>query len=270
MLAIMLQQYTTYDVVTIVSTILARCNGEFNTFLTAMEVMLVSGVVRLRPERLLINASNSIDLNMDDSTALHKFRFTIPQLRLIVVKLKMPEIVIVLSNDHIIAIEAHAMVCRRLGECCRLFTIANEFGRSMEACSRTITSTIRLIYIMERRNIYENKFFEMKAVIYANAIRTKSGLEGLKNCIAFVDGTKQYISRPLRRQNAPPNEDLQRSVYNGHPRRHCMNWQGITTPDDFIISMFGPVEGRRHDATMLSLSGILDKMENNLILIFLH
>ncbi|OQR90852.1 hypothetical protein THRCLA_22506 [Thraustotheca clavata] len=49
-----------------------------------------------------------------------------------------------------------------------------------------------------------------------------------------------------------------------------MNWQGITTPDGLIISMFGPVEGRRHDATMLSLSGVLDKMENNLILNFLH
>ncbi|OQS03119.1 hypothetical protein THRCLA_21234 [Thraustotheca clavata] len=111
-----------------------------------MEVMLASGVVRLRPERPLINSSNSFDLNMDDSTALHKFRFTIPQLQLIAVKLNMPEIVITPSNDHIIAIEALAMVCRRLGECCRLFTIANEFERSMEACRRTITTTIQLIY----------------------------------------------------------------------------------------------------------------------------
>ncbi|OQR90851.1 hypothetical protein THRCLA_22507 [Thraustotheca clavata] len=106
-------------------------------------------------------------------------------------------------NDHIIAIEALAMICRRLGECCRLFTIANEFGRSMEACSRTITTTVRLIYASWKDVIY------MPTIIYANA---KSELEGLKNCTAFVDGTKQYISRPLRRQNAPPNENLQRSV----------------------------------------------------------
>ena len=48
-------------------------------------------------------------------------------------------------------------------------------------------------------------------------------------------------------------------MYNGHPRRHCLNYQGITTPDGLIISMFGPVEGRRHDNTMLAISGFLER-----------
>jgi hypothetical protein len=46
-------------------------------------------------------------------------------------------------------------------------------------------------------------------------------------------------------------------VYNGHPRKHCLNYQGITTPDGLFGSVFVPIEGRRHDSTILSLSGIV-------------
>ena len=35
---------------------------------------------------------------------------------------------------------------------------------------------------------------------------------------------------------------------------------GVTTPDGLIISMYGPIEGRRHDATLLAVSGILDQL----------
>ena len=51
-------------------------------------------------------------------------------------------------------------------------------------------------------------------------------------------------------------------MYNGHLRRHCLNYQGITTPDGLIISMFGPVEGRRHDSTMLAISGFLERLRS--------
>ncbi|KAH9111203.1 hypothetical protein AeMF1_014218 [Aphanomyces euteiches] len=101
---------------------------------------------------------------------------------------------------------------------------------------------------------------------YATAIEHKSGLVGLRTCIGFIDGTKQYIARPSARLNAMADENLQRAVYNGHPRGHCMNWQGIVCPDGIIVSMYGPVEGRRHDATVLSMSRILDRMMDDPVL----
>jgi hypothetical protein len=34
-------------------------------------------------------------------------------------------------------------------------------------------------------------------------------------------------------------------------------------PDGIIVSVYGPVEGRRHDTTMLSMSGLLEYMEKD-------
>ncbi|KAJ8574690.1 hypothetical protein ON010_g4519 [Phytophthora cinnamomi] len=34
----------------------------------------------------------------------------------------------------------------------------------------------------------------------------------------------------------------------------------VTAPDGIIVSVYGPVEGRRHNSTMLSLSGLLEDM----------
>jgi hypothetical protein len=52
-------------------------------------------------------------------------------------------------------------------------------------------------------------------------------------------------------------------VYNGHPRRHCFNYQGVAAPDGILVAMHGPVEGRRHDATVLSQSGLLERFRND-------
>ncbi|DBA05032.1 TPA: hypothetical protein N0F65_000720, partial [Lagenidium giganteum] len=60
----------------------------------------------------------------------------------------------------------------------------------------------------------------------------------------FIDGTKQFICRPSPR-------NLQRSCYSGHKRRHCFIWQAVVTPDGLCAALFGPVEGRKHDSTVL-------------------
>ena len=36
--------------------------------------------------------------------------------------------------------------------------------------------------------------------------------------------------------------------------------QSVDTPNGLIANMFGPVEGRRHDAFMLSISGLSDQL----------
>lgn len=36
--------------------------------------------------------------------------------------------------------------------------------------------------------------------------------------------------------------------------------QAVSTPNGLIANMYGPVEGRRHDAFILSESGVLDKL----------
>lgn len=155
-------------------------------------------------------------------------------------------------------LEALAIVCRRLREPSTLFTVASEFGRSCGQVSRIFSHIIDFLYSRHARVLYLNrKLISLRIDDYTAAI-TRAG-SPVKTCWGFIDGTKQYISRPSARNHASNSyENLQRSVYSGHPRRHCLNWQGITTPDGMIVSMYGPMEGRRHDSTVLITSGILD------------
>ena len=74
----------------------------------------------------------------------------------------------------------------------------------------------------------------------------------LTNCFGFIDGTVRPISRP---------EEDQRLVYNGHKRVHSLKFQSLVLPNGLIANLFGPVEGRRHDAGMLNESGLLNALQ---------
>ncbi|KAF0724849.1 hypothetical protein Ae201684P_020301 [Aphanomyces euteiches] len=111
-----------------------------------MEILVSLNVVHHRPPRPLVSYNNSFDRQLDDGTAIHNYRFTISQLECLSTKLRLPHYIITSSLDRVDALEALAMLCRRLAEPSRLFSTANEFGRSIEACSRIITETVRLIY----------------------------------------------------------------------------------------------------------------------------
>ena len=64
-------------------------------------------------------------------------------------------------------------------------------------------------------------------------------------CIGFLDGTIRQQCRPVRGQ---------RAIFSGHKRYHGLKFQALTVPDGLIAAMFGPVEGRLHDSTMLEFS----------------
>ena len=77
---------------------------------------------------------------------------------------------------------------------------------------------------------------------FAAIIRDKGA--PLKNCWGFIDGTdRNHIIR-----------------YNGHKRVHGITFQSVVAPNGLIASMFGPVEGRRHDSAMLVDSGLLQEL----------
>ena len=200
---------------------------------------------------------------MDDSPALIKFRFIIGQLRRLADALRIPDIVITNQKDQTTAVEGLAMLSRRLAEPVRLSTMATEFGRSPSSLSRIINKIINLIYEEHRDLIFFNEQLAVERLqSYTIAIRDKGAP---LDCIwAFIDGTKHFICRPGARgpDQQIPHENLQCSVFNGHLRRHCLNYQEITTPDGLLIIMFGPVEGRRHDSTMLAISGVLERLRS--------
>lgn len=71
----------------------------------------------------------------------------------------------------------------------------------------------------------------------------------LDSVIAFIDCTKIRIARPGGANL------IQQAVYSGHKRKHCLTYQTLSTPDGLIAALYGPVEGRRHDLTLLRQSG---------------
>ncbi|KAF0743929.1 hypothetical protein Ae201684_001571 [Aphanomyces euteiches] len=208
-----------------------------------------------------IDFTNAFDRHLVDATAIEKYRFTISQLAELSIKLRLDPFIVTATRDKVTRIEALAIVCRRLSELSKLFTVANEFGRSIASYYRIFLQTVRLLHSAHAGLLYLNKsLIKQRMLEYSAAVRAK-GVR-LTTCWGFIDGTKQYISRPIARRNpSHANENLQRSVYNGHPRRHCLNWQGITCPDGIMASMYGPVEGRRHDSTVLAKSEVLKEFQ---------
>ena len=49
----------------------------------------------------------------------------------------------------------------------------------------------------------------------------------------------------------------QRVLYNGHKKVHAIKFQSVATPNGLVANLFGLVEGKRHDSTMLARSGLL-------------
>jgi len=89
---------------------------------------------------------------------------------------------------------------------------------------------------------------QSRASLYAEAIHQAGG--PLDCCVGFIDGTKLRITRPKGFHL------LQRSVYSGHKRQHCYNFQTISTPDGLVFYIYGPMEGRRSDIYLYHVSGL--------------
>ncbi len=104
-----------------------------------------------------------------------------------------------------------------------------------------------------------------RIALYARAISSKG--VPLENIFAFPDGAKfetcritanaRLVGENGRRLN------LQKTIYSGHKRRHCLNYQGLTAPDGLCIHFWGPIAGSCHDTTMLRESRLLDYFDSN-------
>ncbi|KAG9403813.1 hypothetical protein AC1031_021944 [Aphanomyces cochlioides] len=190
------------EVIDLVAKIMASCGGDINLFMESIEILLEHNVIRMRTERPIINFTNSFNRNLGDATANHLFRLTLPQLQLLTVKLQMPAWIVTTSGDEIDALEALALLCRRLAEPSRLYTIANEFERSVPSICRILRVVVNMLHSRFDDILYFNEPpFASRVDLYAAAIQHKPGLAGLTTCVGFVDGTKQYISRPSPREN---------------------------------------------------------------------
>ncbi|POM75403.1 Hypothetical protein PHPALM_7500 [Phytophthora palmivora] len=214
-----------------------------------------------------------------DPNATEDFRFTCSELLELTSVMNIPNVFITRTGDRLLGVEALAMLCYRISFPGKLSRIRKQFGRSDPACSRIITETYCFLDNEWQDTLFFNdRVFVEKHTQYKQAVSAKAnGI--VDNISMFIDGTKGFICRPGKRQrrisalqsalDAIPigdKENLQKVCYSGHKRHHCLNYQGVCTPDGSCISFYGPIEGRLHDSTMLRESRLLPYLEHNEIL----
>ena len=173
-------------------------------------------------------------------------RFTVPEIQQLVQAFRLPGFIRTRERYTICSVEALSMVLTRLAYPTRQEpTLAEMYGRSGSAVSAIVNHVCALIYSRFSEMImFDEQYVAENAVRFAEAITSKCG--GMLDCIfGWIDGTKRKVAKPSK---------CQRVMYSGHKRVHCLKYQGILCPSGIIVSMFGPVEGRRHDLFLLNIS----------------
>lgn len=87
---------------------------------------------------------------------------------------------------------------------------------------------------------------------FCTAIRAKGPPDD--RCFGFVDKTIRASSKPGRGQTL---------AYSEWKRRHAVKFQAFVTPDGIIRHLYGPESGRRHDATLLGRSELIETFQDH-------
>ncbi|ETV65063.1 hypothetical protein H257_18150 [Aphanomyces astaci] len=177
----------------------------------------------------------NIDL-MSDANAVLEFRFDVGGVQRVAFLLGLPAVVITPNRNRVVRDEAMCIVLSRLAFPTRFFDMSKTRWNKL----------LYFNYKLVSRNIDD----------YCAAIARKGSPS--QNVFGFIDGTKVQVCRISATMDG---NNMQKEVYSGHKRVHCLNYQAVTAPDGICVHFFGPAEGRRHDTTMLRYSGLLDYLE---------
>lgn len=190
--------------------------------------------------------------SMTDVEARLLFRFTYAEIKRMIVCFQLPDIVTA-QNVRVSSLEAVCFLMRRLSYPCRLKVLTREFGRHHTVLSSLVNTTVHELHDRyQTRLVFDDKMIVLCANASALAISESSGC--LECCIGFIDGTVRPICRP---------KVYQRQCYNGHKRVHSIKFQSVSMANGLIVSMYGPIEGRRHDVALLRGSMIGARMRDH-------
>ncbi|ETV93793.1 hypothetical protein H310_12357 [Aphanomyces invadans] len=181
-----------------------------------------------------------------DADCLAKFRFSKTTLRSLVSYLRIPPRVITPERTACTGVEALCILLRRFAVPDRWSDLVTMFGRSRSGLCNIFLHVLDHIYSKFAEIIYlDRDRISTKLPQFSQSVVAK-GAE-VHNVWAFIDGTVRECCRP-------EVDERQRTVYNGHKRRHAVKFQTLVTPDGIIAHAYGPIEGRRHDLTILRRS----------------
>ena len=145
------------------------------------------------------------------------------------------------------------MLLQKLAYSCRYSDMIPRFGRSKPELGLIVHTVLRCICTQFEHFLssFQQEWLAADTLTeYAVAVYGKC--HALDNCWGFIDGTVRPICRP---------GENQRVVYNGHKRVHALKCQSVVAANGLITNLYGPVEGRSHDAGILRGSELLQNLE---------
>jgi hypothetical protein len=154
-------------------------------------------------------------------------------------------------------VEGLCIVLRRLAYPCRLEDLEPVLWRTKVEISYIFNHVIDYLYNTHNHLLSDLSrdwlsYEHLRS--YAEAVSDRNA--PLENCWGFIiDGTVRPICRPQQNQKL---------VFNGHKRLHGLKFQSIVIPNGLISHLYGPIDGRHHDAGMLRESNVLAQMANHM------
>jgi len=210
-------------------------------------------------ERPLIPAVRFRLDSMTTANSVLDFRFDVQDIKRLAHRLRLPSVVITGRGNRVHRDEALCVVLNRLAYPRRYYDMMRLFGRSRESLADIFLHLIHTIY-----DTWQDNIFLHKGLLVANMDRYCDAVAAqgspLARVYGFIDGTKLQTCRIGATHDGV---NLQKEIYSGHKRMHCLNYQAVSAPDGICIHFWGPLEGRRHDSTMLLQSGLLEALDSD-------
>ena len=189
---------------------------------------------------------------LTDEESWSEFRFFKNDIYRLKECFEIPEEIKTYNRLSIDGIEALCIFLKRFSYPNRYFDMIPRFGRPVPQLSIVSTHVLNHLYARFSPLLYNfNQPFMQPENLeeYCQSVARKGA--ALQNCFGFIDGTVRPICRPGTNQKI---------VYNGHKRVHALKFQSLVIPSGLIANMYGPIEGKRHDCKMLTMSGLLNDL----------
>ena len=190
------------------------------------------------------------------------FRFTANEIKTIARLMNEPYWHHTACRDKFSLIEGICILCRRLCYPARWNDLTSLFGRSAAPLCRIFNYMLDIILRKYRHLLqFDVTRFVNKLPEWADAVATTCP-NTYTTVVLFLDGTHRKTCRPKPSAlNLPPGitlNDIQRAQYDGHHHKHGFKYHALVSPNGLIVHAYGPVDGRRHDTTILRQSGLAD------------
>ena len=192
---------------------------------------------------------------MEDDECVSGFRFKKNDVYALFDALGIPDELICKDGFKVDGIEAFCVFLKRYAYPCRYVDMVSRFGRAIpQLCmmNNTVLNRIHTQWDHLLTNFNQQWLSPQNLVDYAQKVHNKGA--PLNNCWGFVDGTVRPVCRPGVNQ---------RVLYNGLKKVHAIKFQAVVAPNGMVANLFGPIEGRRHDAALLANSGLLQSLQQH-------